>query len=161
VFVLYEVNKCSIFDFIYPFLITYSGLPPSPPSNVYGIDVEPYPGHDNNGTIIKPLGVDVSRKQKEGSGGRMLIMIILSSFTAFLLFIGLAWIFLLKCGSSTLEPGHIPDAKISSSSMRSGNLKASEDYLYFSVIFEDLISWTTYFMKFEVLVSAFLVTMLI
>ncbi|XP_047176643.1 receptor-like serine/threonine-protein kinase ALE2 [Vigna umbellata] len=100
--------------------VHYPGLPPSPPSNVYGIDVEPYTGHDNNVTIIKPLGVNVSRKQKEGSGGRMLIMIILSSLAAFVLFIGLEWLFLLKCGSSTLEPGHIPDAKMSSSSKRSG-----------------------------------------
>ena len=72
---------------------------------------------------MKPLGVDVSGKKKEGGGGRMVIMIELSSFTAFVLFIGVAWLCLLKCDSCTLEPEQIPDVKIQSSSKRSGNLK--------------------------------------
>lgn len=72
----------------------------------------------------------------------MLIMIILSSLTAFVLFIGLAWLFLLKCGSSTLEPGHIPDAKMSSSSKRSGNLK----YCFFQSLDGTLVTVTGKFL---------------
>ncbi|CAJ1955416.1 unnamed protein product [Sphenostylis stenocarpa] len=115
------LNDASAFGAYEVLYVHYPGLPPSPPSNVY---VEPYHGQDNNGTIVKPLGVDVSRKQKEGSGGRMGIMILLSSFTAFVLFIGVAWLFLLKCGSCTIEPEHIPDAKIPTSSKLSGTASA-------------------------------------
>jgi len=132
-----SINVVYLVSFLF-FWITYSGLPPSPPSNVYGIDVKPYSGHDNNGTIMKPLGVDISRKQKEVSGGRVVIVIILSSFTAFVLFIGFAWLFLLKCGSCNLEPEHILDAKIPSSSKQSGNLKvlilSKSGKLLFSII---------------------------
>ncbi|KAK8469736.1 hypothetical protein PHAVU_005G159200 [Phaseolus vulgaris] len=118
------LNDASTFGAYEVLYVHYPGLPPSPPSNVDGIDVEPYPSHDNNGTMMKPLGVDISRKQKEGSGGRVVIMIILSSFTAFFLFIGFVWFFLTKCGSCTLEPEHIPDAKIPSTSKRSGTASA-------------------------------------
>ncbi|KAG5115337.1 hypothetical protein JHK84_041450 [Glycine max] len=117
------LNDASAFGDYEVLYVHYPGLPPSPPSNVHGIDVEPYPGRRNDGTIVKPLGVDVSGKKKEGSGGRMVIMIVLSSFAAFVLFIGVAWLCLLKCGSCTLEPEQIPDVKIPFSSKRSGNLK--------------------------------------
>ncbi|KAG4955471.1 hypothetical protein JHK85_041851 [Glycine max] len=114
------LNDASAFGDYEVLYVHYPGLPPSPPSNVHGIDVEPYPGRRNDGTIVKPLGVDVSGKKKEGSGGRMVIMIVLSSFAAFVLFIGVAWLCLLKCGSCTLEPEQIPDVKIPFSSKRSG-----------------------------------------
>ncbi|KHN11287.1 receptor-like serine/threonine-protein kinase ALE2 [Glycine soja] len=110
------LNDASDFGDYEVLYVHYPGLPPSPPSNVHGIDVAPYPGHGNNGTIVKPSGVDISGKKKEGGGGRMVIMIELSSFTAFVLFIGVAWLCLLKYGSCTLEPEQIPDDKISSSS---------------------------------------------
>lgn len=106
--------------------VTHAGLPPSPPSthsNVSGIDIESYPGGGNNGTIVKPLGVDISRKKKEGTGERMVIIIVLASFTAFVLVIGIAWLCLLKCCSCALEPEQIPDVIFSCSSKRtaSGN----------------------------------------
>ncbi|KAG4978879.1 hypothetical protein AAZX31_13G331500 [Glycine max] len=118
------LNDASAFGDYEVLYVHYPGLPPSPPSNVHGIDVEPYPGRGNNGTIVKPLGVDISGKKKEGGGGRMVIMIVLSSFTAFVLFIGVAWLCLLKCDSCTLEPEQIPDVKIQSSSKRSGTASA-------------------------------------
>ncbi|TKY48261.1 Receptor serine/threonine-protein kinase ALE2 [Spatholobus suberectus] len=118
------LNDASAFGTYEVLYVHYPGLPPSPPSNIYGIDVEPYPGHGNNGTIVKPLGVDVSRKKKEGSAGRMVVMIVLSSFTVFVLFIGVAWLCLLKRGSYTLEPEQIPDVKIPSSSKQSGTASA-------------------------------------
>src|ERR1044072_3821142 len=71
---------CVINDILVSFILsaTHAGLPPSPPStpsSVSGIDVESYPGGgNNNGAIVKPLGVDVSRKKKEGSGERMIIV---------------------------------------------------------------------------------------
>ncbi|KAG5016150.1 hypothetical protein JHK85_022286 [Glycine max] len=121
------LNDASDFGDYEVLYVHYPGLPPSPPSNVHGIDVASYPGHGNNGTIVKPLGVDISGKKKEGGGGRMVIMIELSSFTAFVLFIGVAWLCLLKCGSCTLEPEQIPDDKISSSSKQSGDLDDGRD----------------------------------
>ncbi|KAK7255593.1 hypothetical protein RIF29_29006 [Crotalaria pallida] len=103
--------------------VHYPGLPPSPPttpSNVSSKDDGPYPGQDNNSAMMKPLGVDVSRKKKEGSGGRMIVIIVLSSITAFVLFIGLAWLFLLKCSSCIFKLEQVQDVLISSSSKQSG-----------------------------------------
>ncbi|XP_006595099.1 receptor-like serine/threonine-protein kinase ALE2 isoform X3 [Glycine max] len=127
------LNDASAFGDYEVLYVHYPGLPPSPPSNVHGIDVEPYPGRGNNGTIVKPLGVDISGKKKEGGGGRMVIMIVLSSFTAFVLFIGVAWLCLLKCDSCTLEPEQIPDVKIQSSSKRSAGTASARSLTYGSM----------------------------
>lgn len=104
------------------FWIKNAGLPPSPPStpsDASGIDDGPNPGHDNNGSMMKPLGVDVSKKKNEGSNGRMIVIIVLSSVTAFVLFIGLAWLCLLKCRTYVHENESVPDGLISSSSKQS------------------------------------------
>ena len=104
------------------FSITIAGLPPSPPStpsDASGIDDGPNPGHDNNGMIMKPLGVDVPKKKKEGNNGRMIVIIVLSSVTAFVVFIGLAWLCLLKCRSYVHEHEPVPDGFISPSSKQS------------------------------------------
>lgn len=104
------------------FWITHAGLPPSPPSTPSGvssIDDGPNPGHDNNGMMMKPLGVDVSKKEKEGSNGRMIFIIVLSSITAFVLFIGLAWLCMLKCGTYVHKKEQVPDGLILSSSKQS------------------------------------------
>ena len=96
------------------FSITIAGLPPSPPStpsDASGIDDGPNPGHDNNGTIMKPLGVDVPKKKKEGNNGRMIVI--------FVVFIGLAWLCLLKCRTYVREHKPVPDGFISSSSKQS------------------------------------------
>jgi len=103
------------------FGITNAGLPPSPPStpsDASVIDDEPNPGHGNNGMMMKPLGVDVPKKKKEGSNGRMVVIIVLSSVTAFVVFIGLAWICALKCCAYVHEHS-VPDGLISSSSKQS------------------------------------------
>jgi len=68
---------------------------------------------------MKPLGVDVPKKKKEGSNGRMIVIIVLSSVTAFVVFIGLAWICALKCCGYVHEHKPVPDGLISSSSKQS------------------------------------------
>nr|KYP58374.1 Serine/threonine-protein kinase PBS1 [Cajanus cajan] len=114
------LNDASAFGAYEVLYVHYPGLPPSPPSNVYGIDAEPDPGRGNNGTMVKPFGVDVSRKKKEENGGRVVIMIVLTSFTVFVLFMGVAWLCLLKCSFCNLEPEQVPDVQIPSSSKQSG-----------------------------------------
>ncbi|XP_019455781.1 PREDICTED: receptor-like serine/threonine-protein kinase ALE2 isoform X2 [Lupinus angustifolius] len=100
--------------------VQYPGLPPTP-SSVSSMDDGPNPGRNNNGAMMKPLGVDVSRKKKEGSNGRIVFVIVLSSITAFVLFIGLVWLCLLKCGSRVLKSEQAPEVLISSSSKISGS----------------------------------------
>ncbi|KAL2332278.1 hypothetical protein Fmac_019859 [Flemingia macrophylla] len=114
------LNDASAFGAYEVLYVHYPGLPPFPPSNLYGIDVEPYSGRGNNGTMVKPLGVDVSRKKREENGGRVVIMILLTSFTVFVLFMGVAWLCLLKCSFCNLDPENVPDVKIPSSSKQSG-----------------------------------------
>lgn len=104
------------------FWIIHAGLPPSPPSipmGVSSIDDGPNPGRDNNGMMMKPLGVDVSKKDKEGSNRRMIVIIVLSSITAFVVLIGLAWLCLLKYTSCVHEHEQVPDSLLSSSSKQS------------------------------------------
>ncbi|KOM25274.1 hypothetical protein LR48_Vigan66s002700 [Vigna angularis] len=114
-----EKEKSSLHSY---FGITNAGLPPSPPSTPSDgsvIDDEPNPGHDHNGMMMKPLGVDVPKKKKGGSNGRMIVIIVLSSVTAFVVFIGLAWICALKCCANLHEDKPVPDGLISSSSKQS------------------------------------------
>ncbi|XP_061370310.1 receptor-like serine/threonine-protein kinase ALE2 [Gastrolobium bilobum] len=117
--ILIDASLFGAYEVLY---VHYPGLPPSPPSTpsgVSGIDDGPNPGRDNNGTIVKPLGVDISKKKNEGSNERMIVIIVLSSIIAFVLFIGLAWLCLLKCGSCVHEHKQVPDGLISSSSKQS------------------------------------------
>ncbi|KAK7294343.1 hypothetical protein RJT34_17232 [Clitoria ternatea] len=118
--VLIDASVFGSYEVLY---VHYPGLPPSPPSNpsdASSIDGGPNPGHDNNGAMMKPLGVDVSKKRKEGSNGRMIVIIVISSVTALVLvFIGLAWLCLLKCRSCVREHENAPDGLISSSSKQS------------------------------------------
>lgn len=99
--------------------VHYPGLPPSPPSipsGVSSIDDGPNPGRDNNGMMMKPLGVALPNKEKEGSNGRMIFIIVLSSITAFVLFLGLAWLCLLKYSCCTHQHEHVSDSLMSTSS---------------------------------------------
>ncbi|RDX73546.1 Receptor-like serine/threonine-protein kinase ALE2, partial [Mucuna pruriens] len=117
--ILIDASVFGAYEVLY---VHYPGLPPSPPStpsDASGIDDGPNPGHDNNGSMMKPLGVDVSKKKNEGSNGRMIVIIVLSSVTAFVLFIGLAWLCLLKCHTYVHENESVPDGLISSSSKQS------------------------------------------
>ena len=55
------------------------GLPPSPPlppSSISIIDGGPYSGGGNNGRTIKPLGVDISKRQHRGGLSKGIIAII-------------------------------------------------------------------------------------
>ncbi|KAG2380204.1 uncharacterized protein HKW66_Vig0169830 [Vigna angularis] len=116
---MFIIQKSSLHSY---FGITNAGLPPSPPSTPSDgsvIDDEPNPGHDHNGMMMKPLGVDVPKKKKGGSNGRMIVIIVLSSVTAFVVFIGLAWICALKCCANLHEDKPVPDGLISSSSKQS------------------------------------------
>ncbi|XP_058750324.1 receptor-like serine/threonine-protein kinase ALE2 [Vicia villosa] len=99
--------------------VHYPGLPPSPPSNPSGvssIDDGPNQGRDNNGMMMKPLGVAIPKKKEEGSNGRMVFIIALSSVTAFVLFLGLAWLCLLKYSSCIHQHEKASDNLMSSSS---------------------------------------------
>lgn len=86
------------------------------------MDDVPYPGYDYNGSIMKPLGVVVPVNEKHGSSERksMIIIIVLSCITIFVLFIGAAWLYLLKCRPFVQKPEHFPDDSILSSSKPSG-----------------------------------------
>ncbi|XP_027906457.1 receptor-like serine/threonine-protein kinase ALE2 isoform X1 [Vigna unguiculata] len=117
--ILIDASVFGAYEVLY---VHYPGLPPSPPStpsDASVIDDEPNPGHGNNGMMMKPLGVDVPKKKKEGSNGRMIVIIVLSSVTAFVVFIGLAWICALKCCGYVHEHKPVPDGLISSSSKQS------------------------------------------
>ncbi|XAR67629.1 Non-specific serine/threonine protein kinase [Bertholletia excelsa] len=92
--------------------VRYPGLPPSPPhatSSNATIDDHPYPGNNNDGAAIKPLGVDVPEIKKDGSHGSLVVVIVLSSVTAFVVCIGISWFLLLKCGCiyQSQENSHI------------------------------------------------------
>ena len=94
-------------------LSTCAGLPPSPPaasSSVSAIDDGPYSGRNNHGQAIKPLGVDVPKNKTDGLTQSMIAVIILSSFSAFVVCLGIIWLILLKYGACVKEPEHIPQA---------------------------------------------------
>ncbi|XVE51932.1 hypothetical protein DITRI_Ditri02bG0079900 [Diplodiscus trichospermus] len=107
--------------------VRYPGLPPSPPvasSSVSAIDDGPYSGHNNHGQPIKPLGVDVSGKKRDGFTRSTIAVIILSSFLAFVVCLGIIWLILLKLGASIKEPEHIPQATTFSPAKPSGATRA-------------------------------------
>uniref|UniRef100_A0A5B6YLM2 Putative receptor-like serine/threonine-protein kinase ALE2 n=1 Tax=Davidia involucrata TaxID=16924 RepID=A0A5B6YLM2_DAVIN len=115
--------KTSLFGTYEVVYVHYPGLPPSPPSVpsiAASMDNLPYPGHDNDGRAIKPIGVDVPRKQKGGLGGSMIAVIVLSSVTAFVVCIGVIWLLLLKCGGCALQSEQTPHVLMSSHGKPSG-----------------------------------------
>ncbi|XP_068651708.1 receptor-like serine/threonine-protein kinase ALE2 [Aristolochia californica] len=89
--------------------VRYPGLPPSPPVPPSNISIDDSPFSDNeNGRAIKPLGVDV-RKQKKGKlSGSLIAIIVLSSAIVFVLFLGVAWLLLLKHGRLSSQPSPTP-----------------------------------------------------
>ncbi|KAL2337960.1 hypothetical protein Fmac_012406 [Flemingia macrophylla] len=122
--ILIDASVFGAYEVLY---VHYPGLPPSPPSmpsDTSGLDDGPNPGHDSDGMMMKPLGVDVSKRKKEGSNGRIILIIVLSSITAFVLFIGLGWLCLLKCRDYVHEHESVPDVLISSSSKQSRAAKS-------------------------------------
>ncbi|KAK2983808.1 hypothetical protein RJ640_008484, partial [Escallonia rubra] len=119
--ILIKTSNFGAYEVVY---VRYPGLPPSPPSvpsSSATIDDQPYPGNDNDGRNIKPLGVDVPKRRKDGAGGSMIAVIVLSSVTALVVFIGVLWLLLLKCGCSIFQPEQTPRVLISSHGKPSGN----------------------------------------
>jgi serine/threonine protein kinase len=97
--------------------VHYPGLPPSPPSVPATIDDRLFPSNGDDGMPIKPLGVDVPTRRKDGSDGSKIAIIVLSSVTAFVVCVAFLWIVLLKCGCSIRQPPRVP---LSSSGKPSG-----------------------------------------
>ena len=92
------------------------------PSSAGTVDDQPDRGHGNDGSTIKPLGVDVPRKNKDEPHGSMIAVIVLSSVTAFVVCIAVIWLLLLKCGC-VHQHKQTPHVLISSEGKPSGNNK--------------------------------------
>lgn len=100
------------------------GLPPSPPSSsgINIIDGGPYSGVDNNGRTNKPLGVDVrNRQHKDGLGGGIIAVIVLSAFVAVVLCSAAALVLLFKYRKHVSDLASTPRALPSSLKEPSGN----------------------------------------
>lgn len=97
--------------------VKYPGLPPSPPlapSGTSSINDGLNTSNTNAGSAIKPLGVDVPRRRKEGLGRNMIVVISISSFTALVMCVGLAWLCLLRCRVFANQPAQAPQNLIAS-----------------------------------------------
>ncbi|KAM7471826.1 hypothetical protein LguiA_010009 [Lonicera macranthoides] len=113
--------RSSLFGAYQVVYVHYPGLPPSPPSipsSPATIDDLTYPSNGNDGMPIKPLGVDVPTRRKDGTRGSTIAVVVLSSVTAFVVCMGVLWILLLKCGCSICQPKQM--LPISSSGKPSG-----------------------------------------
>ncbi|KAM7483842.1 hypothetical protein LguiB_008425 [Lonicera macranthoides] len=107
--------------------VRYPGLPPSPPSmpsSTTTVDNPAYPGSGNDGMSVKPLGVDVPRRKKDWTSGRMTVVVVLSSVTAFVICIGVLWILLLKCGCSMCQIKENPHVLMSSHKKAPGSTRS-------------------------------------
>ncbi|KAG9141796.1 hypothetical protein Leryth_025722 [Lithospermum erythrorhizon] len=103
--------------------INYPGLPPSPPSSVgsgANINDPYYPGNRNDGTAIKPLGVDVSKRKDSERDRRMIVIVVVSSVTAFIACVALLWFLLIKCGCCNFVPPQTTHIPLSSQRKLSG-----------------------------------------
>lgn len=100
-----------------------AGLPSSPPSShssAANINGNIFPSDGNGRMPLKPLGIDVPRRKKVGTGGTKIAVIVLSSVTAFAVCIGVLWILLLKCGWCICKPQSNPHVPIPSQRKLSG-----------------------------------------
>ncbi|KAF4398649.1 hypothetical protein G4B88_013738 [Cannabis sativa] len=101
--------------------VRYPGLPASPPSDVGMIDDGPYAGSDNNARTIKPLGVDLPKRQhKKVLSGGIIAIIVLSAFLILVSCSVAAWIFLFKHRDKGSELGPAPRVLLPSLSKPSG-----------------------------------------
>ncbi|KAJ8535858.1 hypothetical protein K7X08_034259 [Anisodus acutangulus] len=118
---LIKTTDFGAYEMVY---VRYPGLPPSPPTHYSSSatidDLPAYPGNENDGRTIKPLGVDVSRMRKKGITRNMIVVIVLSSFTAFVLCMGFIWLLLFKCGCCAQSPKQPPHILLSSQGKTSG-----------------------------------------
>ncbi|KAJ1433404.1 Serine-threonine/tyrosine-protein kinase, catalytic domain [Sesbania bispinosa] len=105
------VIKASYFGNYDVLYVSYPGLPPSPPlppSSMSMIDGGPFSTDDNNGTTIKPLGVDIQKRQHKGGLSRGIIAIIaVSVFLAVVLCTAAAWV-LFKFRDHASQPASTP-----------------------------------------------------
>ncbi|KAK2987541.1 hypothetical protein RJ640_021595, partial [Escallonia rubra] len=112
--------KASFFGDYEVLYVRYPGLPPSPPSAPSSIG-EPYSGHDNNGRTIKPLGVDVRRRQhNDRPNGSIIAIIVVSASVAVILCCAVAWVLLFKCRNPVCQPDAVPPMKLPSLAKSSG-----------------------------------------
>ncbi|XP_027338913.1 receptor-like serine/threonine-protein kinase ALE2 isoform X2 [Abrus precatorius] len=106
--VVIKTSDFGEYDVLY---VSYPGLPPSPPlppSSISIIDGGPYSSGGSNGRTIKPLGVDIPKRQHKGGLSKGIIAIIaLSVFLAFVLCVAAVWA-LLKCRDHTSQPTSTP-----------------------------------------------------
>ncbi|XP_058001966.1 receptor-like serine/threonine-protein kinase ALE2 isoform X2 [Hevea brasiliensis] len=103
------VIKVSFFGDYEVLYVRYPGLPPSPPSGITIIDNGPYSGNDNNARAIKPLGVDVhKRQQNDGLGGGIIAIIALSASVALVLCSAVVWFLLVRHRGRTSQPTPTP-----------------------------------------------------
>ena len=101
------------------------GLPPSPPSiasNLAAIDDHPYPAKNkgNDGSLLKPLGVNVPRRNKNRSYRSLLAAIVISSITAFVICASIAWVLIVRCKYSAHHLEVVPPTPVSSFTKVSG-----------------------------------------
>ncbi|CAK8564046.1 unnamed protein product [Lathyrus sativus] len=105
------VIKASYFGDYDVLYLNYPGLPPSPPlapSSITIIDGGPYTTGDNNGGTIKPIGVDIQKRQNRGDLSREFIAIIaISVFVAVVLCIAAAC-FMFKFEVPVSNPASTP-----------------------------------------------------
>ncbi|XP_008782532.2 receptor-like serine/threonine-protein kinase ALE2 isoform X2 [Phoenix dactylifera] len=97
------VIKTSLFGDYDVLYVLYPGLPPSPPASPANNNVGYGTMGSSNARTIKPLGVDV-RKQNKKLSGRIVAVIVLSSFIALILCVGAAWLLLVKRRDHTCLP---------------------------------------------------------
>ncbi|KAJ8751086.1 hypothetical protein K2173_016267 [Erythroxylum novogranatense] len=109
------VIKTSLFGDYEVLYVNYPGLPPSPPSGSINIEDDgPNFGYDTDDRKIKPLGADVTiRQNKNGLGGRIIAVIVLSGFVALVLCSAVAWILLFR----HKERGNHPATIVQTSSL--------------------------------------------
>ncbi|KAH1232172.1 Receptor-like serine/threonine-protein kinase ALE2 [Glycine max] len=105
------VIKTSYFGDYDVLYVTYPGLPPSPPlppSSISIIDGGPYSGGGNNGRTIKPLGVDISKRQHKGGLSKGIIAIIALSVFLVVVLCFVAALALFKYRDHVSQPPSTP-----------------------------------------------------
>ncbi|XP_021807069.1 nascent polypeptide-associated complex subunit alpha, muscle-specific form-like isoform X6 [Prunus avium] len=139
------VIKASYFGDYDVLYVRYPGLPPSPPSSDVDVIYEgPYPGNNNNGRTVKPLGVDVHKKRnKNGLSGGIIAIIALSTFAAVALCSAAAWVFLFKHGDCASEPTPTPQALLPSVGKPSGTAGSMSRHSSVSLSFGSSIATYT------------------
>ncbi|XP_024027901.1 receptor-like serine/threonine-protein kinase ALE2 [Morus notabilis] len=120
--------KDSLFVAYEVLYVHYPGLPPSPPPSplsISTIDDGPYRGQDTNGMAMKPIGVAVPRRKHNGLGRSTIVIIVVSSFTAFVVCLVVVWLLLVKFGFRNHRTEDIPQALIRSPAKTTGAARSA------------------------------------